>query len=259
MRVAVVAPSRTLPKEAAKQVRPLAAEEGVELVIDPQCFLSEGHFAGSDVERADAFIRAANNPDFDGVWFARGGYGACRLLDRIIPALGPLARAKTYLGYSDGGYILSALDNEGIGHSVHGSMPGDILRDGGEAAVRRSLAFLAKGEAEERGVALNITVLASLVATPYMPNLRGRTLIIEDVDEHLYAIDRMLFTAFSSGKLLGAKGLKLGRVSMIPENDIDFGQTAEDIVMAHCEKAGLPFLGHADVGHDAENQVVPWR
>ncbi|NNU15610.1 LD-carboxypeptidase [Parvularcula sp. ZS-1/3] len=259
MRVAVVAPSRSLPQEAAEEVEALARKAGVELVIDPRCFLAEGHFAGSDQARADAFVSAANDPSFDAIWFARGGYGACRILDRVLPQLGEAAEAKTYLGYSDGGYLLAALDRNGIGHSVHGSMLGDVLRDGGEKAIEQCLMFLSSGQAEEPAVVLNLAVLASLVATPYLPDLNGRTLIIEEVDEHLYAIDRMLFTAFSSGRLAGVKGLKLGRINMVPENDIDFGQTAEEIVRAHCACGEIPFLGHADVGHDVENKVVPWR
>ncbi|MEV9375796.1 LD-carboxypeptidase, partial [Klebsiella pneumoniae] len=81
----------------------------VDLVFHPQCFLSEGHFAGSDAVRAAAFLEVANDPAFDAIWFARGGYGSNRILHSVMPQLGEAARRKTYLGFSDMGFLLGAL------------------------------------------------------------------------------------------------------------------------------------------------------
>src|SRR4028119_219134 len=103
MRIAVVAPSTPLDPELAGRVQALAAAEfpDVELVFGPECFLRHGHFAGPDAVRARAFVAAANDPAFDAIWCARGGYGSCRIAEEVIGALGPSARDKTYLGYSD--------------------------------------------------------------------------------------------------------------------------------------------------------------
>jgi muramoyltetrapeptide carboxypeptidase len=256
--VRVVAPSRTLPKEAAERVLAIASSLGtIDLQFDDQCFASEGHFAGSDKERQAAFLRAANDPKVDAVWFARGGYGACRLLSGVLEKAREAARCKTYLGYSDGGYMLAALSSAGFGQQVHGPMVADVLRPGGEAAAKRALSFLA-GEAPNigAGYAFNLAVLSSLVATPHCPSFEGHVVMIEEVGEHLYAIDRMLFTVFASGRLRGAEGIKLGRISEVPENDIAFGEDEEAILERWCQAYAVPYLGRAPIGHDTDNQLV---
>ncbi|GGY47749.1 LD-carboxypeptidase [Parvularcula lutaonensis] len=268
-RVAVVAPSRSLDRKAAEAVKRLvetAYPDRLELAIHPQCFAASGHFAGDDQTRAGAFIDVANDPAVDAVWFARGGYGACRILDQVVPSLGDAAKAKTWLGYSDGGYLLAALDRAGIGRSVHGPVVADIIRADGEAAARRALDFLAGEQGgkepsvgEGSAVALTLSILASLVAGPHVPDLKGRVLMIEEVGEHLYAIDRMLYTVFSSGKIDGCAGLRLGRFNDVPENDIDFGEEPEAMVRRWCEEYEVPYLGRVDIGHDAGNKIVPFR
>src|SRR3954471_15882042 len=105
MRIAIVAPSTPILPETAERVTAIAASAcpGAELVFHPQCFLSHNHFAGPDAARADAFVETANDPGFDALWFARGGYGSNRIADSVLARLGPPARAKAYLGYSDAG------------------------------------------------------------------------------------------------------------------------------------------------------------
>ncbi|HCK84695.1 MAG TPA: LD-carboxypeptidase, partial [Hyphomonadaceae bacterium] len=80
-----------------------------EIVFHKQCFLSAGHFAGDDAARAAAFVEFANDPGLDAIWFARGGYGACRMAEAALAQLNDAARAKTYLGYSDAGALLGGL------------------------------------------------------------------------------------------------------------------------------------------------------
>lgn len=269
-RIAVIAPSRSLDREAARRIEALARTEYADelhLDIRPQCFAADGHFAGSDDIRAKAFVEAANDSEVDTLWFARGGYGACRILDQVIPQLKDAAENKTYLGYSDGGYLLGALDRAGVGRSVHGPVVADILRDGGEAVARRALDFLSgRGVGTEpslgeggTAVAMTLSILASLVAGPHMPDLEGRVLMIEEVGEHFYAIDRMLYTVFSSGKIDAAAGVRLGRLNDVPDNDIDFGEDGESILKRWCTDYEVPYLGRADIGHDADNKIVPFR
>ncbi|NRA29260.1 MAG: LD-carboxypeptidase [Parvularculaceae bacterium] len=260
MRVRVVAPSRALPQEAADLALRLAEEfPRVQLEIDDQSFAAEGHFAGSDEVRAAAFVRAANDPDVDAVWLARGGYGACRILDKVIPAFSNEAKDKIVCGYSDGGFLLGALDRADVGRPVHASMVADGLREGGDEALRRVLTFFSSDADPEPACVFNLAVLSSLVASPHCPDFRDRIVVIEEIDEHLYAIDRALFTLFASGRLEGCAGLKLGRVLGVPENDIAFGETPERMVRRWCSAYGITYLGEADVGHDADNQVIPFR
>jgi muramoyltetrapeptide carboxypeptidase len=269
MRIGVVAPSSRFSEEAAARVRAIAAAEhpGLDIVFHPQCFLTHNHFAGSDVARAEAFVETANDPAFDAVWFARGGYGACRIAVDAMAALAPAARDKAYLGYSDAGYLLAGLYRAGFPDVAHGPMPQDAMRDGGGAAVARALSWLAKRspaalesslELGRRHAAFNVTVLGLLLGTPLEPDLADHVLLIEEVAEQKYATDRALFHITNNAVAKGIAGIRLGRCTEVPDNDPDFGETGEQMVRFWCARAGIPYLGAADIGHDSDNRVVPF-
>ena len=95
-----------------------------------------------------------------------------------------------------------------------------------------------------------------LCGTDLMPDLSGHVVLVEEVAEHLYAVDRLFFHV--AQHLRGIAGLRLGRVSAVPENDRPFGSTAEEIARDWCRRSGIPFLGPADIGHDAGNRIVPF-
>src|SRR6476661_4272152 len=144
MRIAVVAPSCPLKREAAEAVQAIVAERGeCELVIHPQCFLSDGHFAGPDDARLAALREVMADPSVDAMWFARGGYGSNRIAEAALADLPPAARGKLYMGYSDAGFLLAGLHKAGI-QAAWGPMPQDALRDGGEAAVQRALDWIVR-------------------------------------------------------------------------------------------------------------------
>lgn len=268
--IAVVAPANPLARAAADKVAALALArygDRLRLHFHPQCFYASGHFAGTDKERSDAFLEAANDADFDAVWFARGGYGACRLDDALFGRLNRAAHMKTYLGYSDMGVLLGRLARDGVGTSVHGPMPTDINRDGGEAAALRALSWLVDRDstalephwrADQAAYAFNLTVLGSMLGTRAEPDFSGAVLMIEDVDEPHYRIDRTMFHVMSSANVRRAAGVRLGRMSKIPPNDPPFGMSEREIVGYWCARAGVAFLGDADIGHDAMNRIVPF-
>ncbi|GAB4519125.1 MAG: LD-carboxypeptidase [Amphiplicatus sp.] len=271
MKIAVVAPASRVAPETAEKTRALAArlygEAAPEIHFHPQCFLSDGHFAGSDAARSAAFLEAANDPGFDAVWFGRGGYGSCRLDETLYATLNDSARRKIYLGYSDLGVVLARLYREGIGRPVHGPMPSDVNRPGGEAALARALKFLVEGDADtlepaarsgKKVLAFNIAVLSSILGTAHEPDFSGHVLMLEEVSEYMYRIDRTLFHVTSSANVRRAAGIMLGRCSDIPENDVDFGETEEEVCRRWCARAGIAYLGRADIGHDADNKIVPF-
>ena len=269
MRIGVVAPSSRIERDCAERVTALAAEHcpGVELLFHPQCFFSHNHFAGSDEARAEAFVEVANDPAFDALWFARGGYGSCRIAEPVLERLSPAARDKTYLGYSDAGFLLAGLYAAGFPHLVHGPMPQDIWRECGEGAVRRALDWFAgrsDGSLEpglERGgkaVAFNITVFSQLLGTPLQPDLEGHVLLLEEVSEYMYRTDRSLFHITGNPGVRQVAGIRLGRCSLVPENDPQFGESEEQVMRYWCARAGIAYLGRADIGHDADNKVVPF-
>ncbi len=259
MRIGIVAPSCPLDPSIPDRLRGLIVAGGPELVFHPQCFLSEGHFAGPDAARVAALVDYANDPTLDAIWFARGGYGACRVAEAAIAQFGPVARAKRYLGFSDAGYILAGLYRAGFKQVAHGPMPSDLNREGGAAAVLRALDWLAGPApvaAATPQVAFNLTVFSQLIGTPLQPDVSGHVLMLEDVGEYMYRIDRSLFHITSNPRVRKAAGLKMGRFSAIPDNDPDFVLDALALFRHWCNNAGIAWLGPADIGHDVENTVV---
>ncbi len=274
-RIAVVAPASRLSPEVIGKVHAQAAglypDRTPEIFFHPQCLANSGHFAGDDATRAAAFVEVANDGAYDAVWFARGGYGAGRLIESILPRLAPAAAEKAYLGYSDGGALLAALYRQGFRRVAHGPMPQDILRDGGDAAIARALAWLVDRDpasleagltGASKAAAFNIAILGSIIGTPFQPDLQGHVLMLEEVSEAMYRIDRDLFHITSNPQIRRVAGIRLGRCSLIPDNDPEFAMTDEEVARYWCDRSAIPWLGRADIGHDAANKIVPfgdWR
>ena len=265
MRIAVVAPSCTLKPEAAERVLAIVAARGdCELAIHPQCFLSDGHFAGPDEARLAALREVMADPAVGAVWFARGGYGSNRIAEAALVDLPEAARDKRYLGYSDAGFLLAGFYKAGL-DVAWGPMPQDVLRAGGDAAIQRALDWLVKRnpaalepDLQQPAMAFNLTVLSNLLGTALEPDFIGVDLLIEEVSEHLYAIDRSMFHLTASPAMRRAARLRLGRVGDVLPNDVDFGSDEVAIVEDWCRRSGIPYGGRADIGHDAANRVVPF-
>jgi muramoyltetrapeptide carboxypeptidase len=270
-RIGVVAPASRMSPEVAVRVpgvaRSLFPNRTPEIFFHPQCFASHGHFAGDDETRIEAFLDIANDESYDAVWFARGGYGSCRVAEAVMSKLKESSRRKTYLGYSDAGMLLAALYRAGFEAVAHGPVAQDILRDGGDAAVGRALAWMVDRASEtleptvgraKKTAAFNMTVLSQLLGTALQPDLAGHVLMLEEVGEAMYRIDRSLFHITSNAEIGRVSGIMLGRCNDITPNDPDFGMNEEEIARYWCQRAGIPWLGRADIGHDANNKVVPF-
>jgi muramoyltetrapeptide carboxypeptidase len=276
-KIGVVAPAARIDRDLAGRVQALGAslygDAAPDIVFHPQCFESAGHFAGEDSVRAKALLDVANDASFDAVWFARGGYGSNRIAESVLAGLKPDARAKTYMGYSDTGFLLAGLYKAGFAHVAHGPLPADLNRmgdhgaQGGIEAVTRALRYLVEGAAdtlepsagiEGPAAAFNLKILGSLIGTPLQPDISGHVLMLEDVSEYLYAIDRALFHVTSNPGIRKVKGIRMGRFSDIPDNDPPFGQNVEEIARHWCALSGIAYLGRADIGHDTANKIVPF-
>lgn len=265
MRIAVVAPSCTLKHAAAQQVQAIVEERGdCELVIHPQCFNSEGHFAGPDEVRLAALREVMADPSVDAIWFARGGYGSNRIAEPALVDLPEAARSKIYMGYSDAGFLLAGLHKAGLA-AAWGPMPQDVLRSGGEAAIARALDWLVRGDPsalepaiDGPALAFNLTVLSNLLGTGLEPAFAGADLLLEEVGEQLYRIDRTMFHVTASESIRKVGRIRLGRVSDILENDPAFAIDEAGIVEEWCARSGILYGGRADIGHDAANRVVPF-
>jgi muramoyltetrapeptide carboxypeptidase len=268
MRIGVLAASSVANPDVIAPVSAFAAITYPELslVFHPQCYTQDGHFAGSDAVRAAAFLEYANDPAFDAIWFLRGGYGSNRILGAVLPQLNEAARRKTYMGYSDVGFLLGALYARRIGHPVHGPMASDIRRRDGDQTVARALGWFARRDRAglEPGLdgrpaaAFNLSILAALIGTPYLPDLADHVLIVEEVSEAAYAIDRMLFTLGNATQLRSIAGVRLGAVTDVTPNEPAWNETLEAMATRWCRDLGVPFLGRAEVGHTQANHVVPF-
>ena len=270
MKIGIVNASSRFDPDRAIAIQQWFAEHlpdrSVQVTFHPATFGKHGHFGGDDRSRADAFVEFANDPRMDAIWFARGGYGACRIAEAVLPRLGPAARKKRYLGYSDAGSLLALLYKHGIGEVAHGPMASDAVRN--DPTAIRALNWLKSGDADgwdpslhadhRPAVAFNLSILDALVGTALEPDLTGHVLMLEDVSEPMYRIDRMMFHVTGQASIRKVAGIRMGRVSNVVENDPDFGLTAEEIARYWCERSGIPYLGAADIGHDRNNKIVPF-
>jgi len=265
MRIVVVAPSCTLKKEAAEQVQAIVADRGdCELVIHPQCFLADGHFAGPDEARLAALREVMADSSFDAVWFARGGYGSNRIAEAAVCDVPDAARNKLYMGYSDAGFLLAGMHKAGL-DVAWGPMLQDVLRNGGEATVRRGLDWLVTRDPsalepnlQPPSMAFNLTILSNVIGTPLEPDFTGVDLLVEDLSEQLYRIDRTMFHVTANPNIRRVAQLRLGRIHDILANNPEFGLEEEAIVEDWCHRSGIPYGGRADIGHDVHNRVVPF-
>jgi len=265
-RIAICAPATPITRDHARALEELVAAEFPEHSVwfHEQCFAEEGHFAGPDILRLEALVECANSADHDIVWFAKGGYGSNRIAQAAIARFNAAAREKTFAGFSDCGYLLGALYRAGIGQPVHASMPVSARSETGRETVRRVLKWFSGDneglepslDGQTPAVAFNLITLSMLIGTPMMPDLSGHVVMVEEVSEHLYAIDRLFFQV--SNALPRIAGLRLGAITNVPENDRPFGQTEEQIAKFWCDRAGIPYLGRALIGHTADNRIVPF-
>ncbi|MEP0190797.1 MAG: LD-carboxypeptidase [Erythrobacter sp.] len=265
-KIAICAPATPITRDHAAALEALVAEEfpSHSVTFHDQCFERRGHFAGDDLRRLTGLLDCANDPDIDSVWFAKGGYGSNRIAEAAVAQMNTSAKSKTYVGYSDCGYLLAALYRAGIGQCAHGSMPVSARSETGREAVRRVLRWFGGDnsglepslDGSTPTAAFNLITLAMIARTPIMPDLTDHIVMVEEVSEHLYAIDRLFFHLADS--LRHTAGLRLGAITAVPENYVEFGQTEEEIAQYWCARAGIPYLGRAEIGHTSSNKVVPF-
>lgn len=278
MKIAVVAGGSPIAADVAQLVFQVAREryQDADIWFHPQCFSSAGHFAGDDIARQSAFLQVANDATFDAVWFARGGYGSNRIALDALREAKPSARNKTYLGYSDAGFLQAAMYRAGFQRVAHGPMPFDVLKDNGTVAIDRALRFLLTCSTDTlepsvargtKAAAFNVTVLSNLLGTDLEPDLSGHVLMLEEVSEEVGAFDRMMFQITSNAAIRRVSGLRLGRcvtrsVSKSKFDELVIEQpderTEEEIVEHWCRTTGIRYLGRADIGHDIMNKIVPF-
>ena len=259
-RVRLVLPSSPVPDPAALEagVAWLRAN-GVDVL--PPLDGGQGplaHLAGSDEHRAAALLSALEEPQVDAVWCGRGGSGALRTLDALdAVSVGALARspARPLIGLSDATALLLAR-HRCAGLAVHGPVITQLARLD-EASQEALLAWLndpqtppalagraGQGRAEGPLVAGNLALLSSVCGTPEQPDLSGRLLLLEEIGEPTYRVDRMIAQLARAGALEGLRGLALGTFEGCHE-------TVETCLIQWAERLGVPWCAGLPVGHGA--------
>jgi muramoyltetrapeptide carboxypeptidase len=171
------------------------------------------------------------------------------------------------MGFSDMGFLLGALYARRIGSPVHASMASAMGKNDTGEAPGWALAWLIDRDKRaleptlldgKPAAAFNLSILTAIIGTPWMPDLTDHVLMIEEVGEPMYRVDRMLFTMAHATQLKGVAGVRLGAISDVVNNDVDFGETGEFMMHRWCKEMGVPYLGRCEIGHVELNRVVPF-
>jgi len=266
-RVSVVAPGGPIDRERFELGVAKLESLGLTPSYDERLFAREAYLAGPDAQRLALLQTALEDPSTRAVWAARGGYG----LTRILPSLrlrGLRENPKLVVGFSDITALHAALGALGIG-SVHGPNVGQISELTARALERlTSTVFssvppaplggatpLLPGRASGVLVGGNLTLLAALAGTPQLPSLAGAVLLLEDVGERPYRLDRSLTQLRAAGALAGVRGLALGTFERC--DDAQNGVTARSVFQHLADELQVPAAIGFPIGHVDDNCAVP--
>ena len=274
-KVALCSSARKISRRELNYAIELLKSKGLEVVLGDTIGLENNQFAGSDKERAEDIQQMLDREDIKAIIFARGGYGTVRILD-LLDFSEFEKHPKWLIGYSDVTAMLSHLYfNHGI-CSMHASMPIDLKegKDSGGCFEMMIDSLLGKAEMNlcfgkmdssfsktdsrvkdiEFGgemIGGNLSVLYSLLGSNSFGKTDGKILFIEDLDEYLYHIDRMMQALKRAGKLANLSGIVVGSFSQMHDNSIAFGQSAYEIIASAVEDYDYPKVFGANIGHES--------
>jgi muramoyltetrapeptide carboxypeptidase len=268
-RVALVSPSGPL-RDVTELVRAEANTRlmGWEPVVGPHAMARDGYFAGADDLRAMDLITAIADPSIDGIWCLRGGYGAARLLTQLdVPAIA--ARPKTLIGYSDITALHAVWRRAGV-ISFHGPTARGQFTPFTFDSFRRALAdahdsagaaagatVLRDGIATGQLAGGNLALVASLCGTPWAFDFRGAIVVLEDINEATYRIDRMLTQVRQSGAFEGCVGIAFGHCTNCDEHADDGARSLEAVVRELADDLAVPALLGIPLGHIEDQWTLP--
>ena len=267
-KVAIAAPARCVtPEEMAFAIHWLK-EQGFVPVYDDRLFAVHHIFAGDDDFRATVFQEYIDNEEIEAIWLARGGYGSIRIIDKL-DFTKFLQHPKWIAGFSDSTVIHGKLSRLGV-PSLHSPMPFYFANKTEEAKQSLFNALTGKclhyefpanplnrlGKMEGKIVGGNLSVLMGMNGSDIFPETDGKILFIEEVDEYIYHIDRMMRGLKRAGKLEHLKGLIVGGLTQIKDNTHPFGQTAEEVIAEAVSEYDYPVCFGFPAGHFDDNRVL---
>lgn len=268
MKIAIAAPARKVSPEEMEYAIHWLHDHGFESVFDNRLYSVENIAAGSDELRASIIQEYMDRPDIDGIWMARGGYGSIRIIDQL-DFTQFIQHPKPIIGFSDVTVFHGKLSRLGI-PSIHASMPHILANKTPEALQSIIDALTGKplhyewptyrlnrlGEAQGVVVGGNLSVLCGMLGSNSFPETDGRILFIEEIDEYIYHVERMMYALKRSGKLNHLKALVIGGLTEIHDNPDPFGKSVEQAIFDVVKEYGYPVAFGFPAGHQPENRAI---
>lgn len=270
-KIGITATARSVTHEELNKAIQIFETWGLRVVLADHLFEVHNQFAGEDKLRSTDLQKMINDPSIKAIVCARGGYGTTRIIDAID--FSPLAtHPKWIVGFSDITVLLYHLYNKGVA-SVHGIMAGLFSKEGREESIESlhnvlfgkqtpitasNSPFNREGEATGDVIGGNLSIINNIIGTASDIDTAGKILFIEDLDEYLYHIDRMMVQLKRAGKLQNLQGLIVGDMSDMNDNKIPFGKNAYEIIQEHVEPYAYPVCFGFPIGHEVRNLAVPF-
>lgn len=266
--IAIVATARKNIVDNLKPAIALATSWGLNVVIGKTIGLDDNQLAGTDEQRAADFQEMMDNPNIQAIWCVRGGYGTARMVD-LIDFSRFIHHPKWVVGFSDITVLHSHLNTLGIA-SIHGIMPVNVEKASPEVeeTLRKSLfgehlnytiPFENEnklGEAKGELIGGNLSILYSLMGSKSQVNCKGKILFLEDLDEYLYHIDRMMLSLKRCGCFEELNGLVVGSFTKMHDNEIPWGKTAHQIILDSTKNYNFPIVFNFPAGHIHNNNSL---
>jgi muramoyltetrapeptide carboxypeptidase len=266
--IEILAPAKAIEAEHVDFAKSFLEQQGFKVQISEHCLGEHNYFSGTIGERLSDFQKALDNPDIKAILCARGGYGCVQIVDSIQWA-NALLHPKWIIGFSDVTVLHQRMNK--LGHpSIHGSMPLNFQSNTEEALSTIMNAVSGEqyaieclpttknklGEAEGQLLGGNLSILYSLLGTDDQVDYTGSILFIEDLAEHLYAIDRMFHAFRKAGILENIKGLVVGGMTNLKDTATPFGMTYQELILSHFEYRNIPICFDFPAGHIDDNRAL---
>ncbi len=266
--VAIVCTARKFSTEEAKPAIELLESWGLKAKLGRTIGLDTCQLAGTDFERAADFQEMMDNENIKAIWCARGGYGTVRIIDRLDFTKFK-KNPKWIMGFSDVTVLHSHLNTLGIA-SLHSIMPftvprapeevkqtlKDVLFGEKPTYIIPSKPYDVKGKASGELVGGNISILYSLLGSKSSIDTKNKILFIEDLDEYLYHIDRMMYNLKRNGYFENVNGIIVGSMKDMHDNEIPFGQNEVQIISEIAKEYNIPIAFEFCAGHQRDNRTL---
>ncbi len=266
--VGILATARKVAEEPLGPAIKLLKSWGLNVVIGKTVGLDNNQLAGQDWQRATDLQQMLDNPSVKAVWCAKGGYGTVRIIDRIDFSKFR-KKPKWIIGFSDATVLHSHINKMGIA-TVHGIVGISVSGATPEAieSFRKSLfggkidysipphGYNNTGKAHAEIIGGNLSVLYSIIGSPSEASYKGKIIFIEDLDEYLYHIDRMIVNLKRNGYFKDVKGIIIGGMTKMRDNDIPWGHDALQIVQDIVKEYNIPVCYNFPAGHIKDNRAL---